>query len=659
MPRQTERRCNNKRKQYKEEDMARAIKAVKEKTMGYLKASKSYKVPRTTLFRLSQINMVPPEKAAATTLGRKCVLGSELEKQLVEYVLKMESKFYGLTMIDLRRMAYQLAIRNKIKHPFSSSGLAGRAWIDLFLKRHPTLSVRKPTGTSFARAAGFCKERVDGFFDLLEKQMPYSPNNVYNVDETGLTIVQTKVSPVIGLKGKRQIASLTSAERGALITVIFCMSAAGNFVPPLVIFPRKNMNIQLMKGAPPGSVGVAHPSGWVQSHIFTQWFSHFIQYTKPTQESPLLLILDGHYSHTRNIDVIDLARENHVTILCLPPHSTHKLQPLDKSFMGPLKVYYSEEIRIWIRQNQRSLSPFDMMELFGRAYEKVQTYTIAANGFRTTGICPFNRNIFSEADFIAAEQEAAKRGITVSIQEVTTTKTPNIPVDKSVCSKSSIISIEEPSCSTTFIAPDDKPSTSKTSCEDNATIRIQAVDQDQNSASEVHVDSTQKFVSPFEISPVPNTIRKKTNRGRKTIGSTVITSSPYKDELNESIIKKTEKEEKARGVKRNLSSEKPKKKSQKQEQSRHKVKRPKNAVSSDESEDLDQDVKLDDSDNDLENMPGQLKPNENDAQCMFCENAFSADHRGELWVQCFMCSMWAHNDCAGAEKDEYICDWCK
>lgn len=170
MPRKSNRRvCENKRKQYSIEKMTLAITAVREKKMGYLKASKIYQVPRTTLFRLSQNTIVPAEKAATTRLGRKCILGENLEQELVDYVLRMEAKFYGLTMKDLRRLAFQLAVKNKLTHPFSEDGLAGRAWIDLFLKRHPNLSIRKPTGTSFARAAGFCKERVSQFFDLCKR----------------------------------------------------------------------------------------------------------------------------------------------------------------------------------------------------------------------------------------------------------------------------------------------------------------------------------------------------------------------------------------------------------------------------------------------------------------------------------------------------------
>lgn len=45
------------------------IKAVKEKTNGYLKAPKFYMVPRTTLFRLSQNTTIKPVIAADFNVG--------------------------------------------------------------------------------------------------------------------------------------------------------------------------------------------------------------------------------------------------------------------------------------------------------------------------------------------------------------------------------------------------------------------------------------------------------------------------------------------------------------------------------------------------------------------------------------------------------------
>ncbi|KAJ4448850.1 hypothetical protein ANN_00241 [Periplaneta americana] len=219
--------------------------------MGTLKASKIDSVPRTTLQTLSKKTDLRPEEAIVTKLGRKPVLGFELEKILVEYVLEMEEKFYGLTRSDLQRMAYALCIRNGLPHPFTSSA-AGRAWLDLFLERHSNiLSIRRPCGASFARALGFNKENVDKFFQMLEAEYDkfhYTPDRIYNVDEIGVTVMQNKVVDVISRKGKRQIASMTAAERGGLITVIFSMSVAGNFIPPMMIFPRKNMNHLLIKG---------------------------------------------------------------------------------------------------------------------------------------------------------------------------------------------------------------------------------------------------------------------------------------------------------------------------------------------------------------------------------------------------------------------------
>ena len=134
------------------------------------------------------------------------------------------------------------------------------------------------------------------------------------------------------------------------MTVVTSMSPTGHFIPPLLVFPRKYMKPELMNGTLPGSIHMCHPSGWIQSEIFSQWFLHFIKHTKLIKD-PVILVLDRHYSQTRNLEVITLARKNQVDIICLPPHSSHKMQPLDKAFMGPLKTCYYQEIEKWLHSH--------------------------------------------------------------------------------------------------------------------------------------------------------------------------------------------------------------------------------------------------------------------------------------------------------------------
>ena len=301
-------------------------------------------------------------------------------------------------------MAFQLAIRNGLKNPFNSDkASAGKKWLRAFLKRHPVLSLRTPQGISAARVKAFTPENVAKFFDIYEAVLPkvnYKAHRIFNVDETGVTSVQHKHSKVIAMKGKKQVAALTSSERGNLITIVTCMNAAGTFVPPLIVFPRKNMKEELMDGAPLGSVSACHPSGWIQTHIFTKWFDHFVNFVKPSSEDPVVLVLDGHYSHTKNLDMVDKARENNVHIVCLPPHSTHKMQPLNVGFMGPFKTYYAQEIETWLANNPgRVVMPLLIIRLFGAAYTKPATMEASVNAFRKTGLVPCNRHIFRDNEF--------------------------------------------------------------------------------------------------------------------------------------------------------------------------------------------------------------------------------------------------------------------
>ena len=66
------------------------------------------------------VNITDQQRCSSETvkikLGMKQVLHCEAENDLAEDCLLMEKKFFGLTVADVMSLAYQLAVRNKIKN---------------------------------------------------------------------------------------------------------------------------------------------------------------------------------------------------------------------------------------------------------------------------------------------------------------------------------------------------------------------------------------------------------------------------------------------------------------------------------------------------------------------------------------------------------------
>jgi hypothetical protein len=84
----------------------------------------------------------------------------------------------------------------------------------------------------------------------------HQAHRIFNVDATGMTTLQHRHSKVVSMNGKKEEASLTSAERGNLIAVVTCRNATETYFSPLIEFPKKyeNMKVQLTYGAPAGSI---------------------------------------------------------------------------------------------------------------------------------------------------------------------------------------------------------------------------------------------------------------------------------------------------------------------------------------------------------------------------------------------------------------------
>ena len=384
------------------ETLRRAIQEVRRGT-STREAAKRYGIPRQTL-----ADRIKAENDDKPCLGPRPLFCQDFEEELAERIIMVADMFYGVTSDKLASLAFEFAERQNIPHRFNRvKKRAGPDWVAGFLRRNPQVSVRKPENCSLARLEAINKENLKKFYknvaDVTAKHGPFPPHRIFNVDETGITPVVNSPKVLAG-KGRRNVGRVSSAERGKLVTVVGCVSADGNCVPPMLIFGgRKRMDPGLMKDAPLGSIGAVSENGWVNTSLFMQWFTHFVDYVGPSKERRVLLIMDNHSAHISG-NLICQARLVGVDIVTLPPHSSHVLQPLDISVYGPLK-------RAWARQvtHQHDITPGrriqdkDVAGLLARAWETtVANRESIRNGFKSSGIYPYNPDRVMESSITFA-----------------------------------------------------------------------------------------------------------------------------------------------------------------------------------------------------------------------------------------------------------------
>ena len=302
--------------------MQRALGAVRRGDMGINASAASYGVPKTTLLRhLKGQNKFANDDTKFH--GGVTTLPEDLENELVQYCLSMERRFFGIKIDELRRLAYDLAEANGIDHNFDKTKmLAGWKWYYGFMKRHKELTLRSAENTSMSRAQGFNKPRVQAFFELLGSiydREQLSPDRLYNMDETSLSTVQDGQKKIIAEKGKKQVGILSSGERGESSTCVVCVSATGSYIPPMIIYKRKRMKEELTNGGPVGAVYSCQEKGWMSNEGFVTWLKHFIDCVRPQPCRKVVLVLDGHVTHTKNLTAIQLARDAGVVMVSLPP----------------------------------------------------------------------------------------------------------------------------------------------------------------------------------------------------------------------------------------------------------------------------------------------------------------------------------------------------
>ena len=487
----------------------------------------------------------------------KKVFTEEQEKCIMEYAIKIARMFYGLPTQAFRKMVlkYAEAVGSPaLPDVWRREGMATREWYYGFMFRHPKLTLKAPEGMSLARAIAFNRVNVEVFFKAYTEAVErhsFMPARIFNLDESGLSTVM-KPCKVVCERG-RPVASQVARERGAHMTFVGIVNAAGQGFPPVFIISRKKMNPAFLRGTTAGTTVLLQSNGWMDHERFVETLQHLQKVSYSSVENKILLIMDNAECHM-NIRAVEYAIQHGIVIVTLPPHTTAKLQPLDVSVFGPFKsVLRSIQDDFKLSNPHIPITEHMLPEMACRAWDKVCNVTNITNGFRATGIYPINRNIFPDDAFAGAEvteqaaPDDAGRQLQIPVADLATpstsgVSTPDYLPDHPQPGTSGIARMSPASNASVPSTPASVPSTPAATPSASAPSTPAATPQPPQTP-----EAVQPCITPADVQPYPKAPPRPPGRGTKKIRACILTEDEEAlGQLREKQSKKVAREEKKR-----------------------------------------------------------------------------------------------------------------
>jgi hypothetical protein len=316
---------------------------------------------------------------------------TESEEELLQkWILSMDSRGATPRPSFVREMA-NLLLQQRGNTPVPS---IGENWVIKFIERHPLLSSRFSKRYNYERAKCEDPKIIGEWFNLVQKtilQFGIDPDDIYNFDETGFAMGLIATAKVITRRESYGRRSLLQPGNREWVTVIECTNTFGWALAPSVIFKGKVFVESWFDSLPGNWRFEVSPNGWTSDEIGLRWLQKlFIPSTSSrTKGRYRLLVLDGHGSHlTPKFD--EICEQNNIIPICMPPHSSDLLQPLDIGCFAVLKRTYGRLIESKMRIGINHIDKLEFLEAYPLArIEAFKSETIK-NSFSAAGLVPFS-----------------------------------------------------------------------------------------------------------------------------------------------------------------------------------------------------------------------------------------------------------------------------
>ncbi|KAI5834427.1 hypothetical protein K523DRAFT_200390, partial [Schizophyllum commune Tattone D] len=98
---------------------------------------------------------------------------------------------------------------------------------------------------------------------------------------------------------------------------------------------------------------------------------------------------DGHSSHY-SAEMAALARKHNIELYALPPHTTHKLQPLDVGVFGPFKSAWRKLCASYVARFDREMPRRKFVREYMAVRKRLFRPELIRRAFEETGLWPYN-----------------------------------------------------------------------------------------------------------------------------------------------------------------------------------------------------------------------------------------------------------------------------
>ncbi len=276
----------------------------------------------------------------------------------------------------------------------------GETWVERFLKCYPDYHVKVQQSLDILRYRAHKPEVIEAWFKkLLEVCEKYRIHlsDILNMDKTRFRI---------GCGGKQKVVTRSACSRcyassstnRDYVTVIECVSASKRLLPPMVILPGKNLlEVWVTKTDMPGKLTLAtSDTGYANDELSFAWLRHFEHHSKEEQVGEYrLLLLDGFGSHC-TLEFVQFCEDHKILPFCLPPHTTHFLQPLDVLLFSAYKQAHRNAVYLASLSCCKNFNKLEFLAVLPKIREPAFLPSSIAKSFRRTGIYPLNASIVLE-----------------------------------------------------------------------------------------------------------------------------------------------------------------------------------------------------------------------------------------------------------------------